>query len=79
MKCLWCGLDTDTIKETFCLCCGKPFIPKHIGKTFLSFGCSLTKYCEHCQKQIDAVKWFGHHRKEPKPQDLEKEIRNLLK
>ena len=79
-KCFFCGLSEDYTKEKPCSCCDKPFMAKHKRiNVFGTFGkCILTSYCDKCLKQIDATKWFIHHRKEPTPKQLEKEIRKLL-
>jgi hypothetical protein len=81
-KCIWCGLPEDYTKEKTCSCCGKPFTAKHqkpksVAGCFVG-QCTLPKFCDRCLKQIEATKWFTHHRKEPTSKELEKEIRKLL-
>lgn len=70
-------------KEIDCVICGNRFTTKlmieRVGTVLLTGDFCYPNKCENCQRIIDEIDWFGHHKKEPTIKDLQRDLKNRIK
>ena len=86
--------ETPQDRQQACACCLKPFravafrgqhalsipLPNPMSIPIDEEGIwQYPKFCPKCRDQIKEVGWFKHHRKNPTPKLLQKDLRKQIK
>ena len=86
--------ETPQDREHACACCRKTFRARAFrGQHVLSIALpdpmsipidfegiwQYPKFCPKCRELIKKVEWFKHHRKDPTPELLQKDLRKKIR
>lgn len=73
-------MDENNPIQKNCKVCGVVFDAYHHREGVLMLrSCYLDSFCPECKRLIDEVDWFGHHKRTPTKELLEKELRKKIK